>query len=483
MSLIVGLLLGLLVGLAPSLPLSSDLQKLVLVIPFALTVVILFNNLEKLILAAIAIGVPLNLDFSLLISPYARNLENIASGNRTIVALTELRISLILIVVVIGYAVWLIERPGAGRQPIHFFPSASIPALGFIFFSILSMTQAQDVQLSFFRIVQLVELFLAYFYLANHIRTKQDLQFFVIALMVGLSAESILMIVQWFTGFSFSMAGIEASYEASSGRPGGTLGQPDAAGGIIAGWLAIVLAMIWLFPRRSQKAFAVICFVVGCIALISTASRAAWGSIIVVIFGFMLIGWRRGWVQGRSLVLIFITTLVIGGIFFPTIYNRLTADDRGSAASRPKMFRLAWNVISSSPSHLFLGVGANNYALVAPAYNTSDVGNLGYVINSSVHNVYLLAWAETGLIGMLCFLGFLAVPLLKAWEHIRSDNRFFSLIALGLGCAILAMAIQMLVAPFIGRPINIFVWLLISLIVSLDHIESMPVGPLIMSQV
>ena len=91
----------------------------------------------------------------------------------------------------------------------------------------------------------------------------------------------------------------------------------------------------------------------------------------------MLIGWQRGWVPRKSLIGLCLATLVLGAIFYPVINNRLTEDDHGSAASRLLMFQLAWNVIQFSPSHLFLGVGANNYALVAPAYNTVVGGRWG----------------------------------------------------------------------------------------------------------
>ena len=103
--------------------------------------------------------------------------------------------------------------------------------------------------------------------------------------------------------------------------------------------------------------------------------------------------------------------------------------------------------------------------------------------NISVHNVYLLTWAETGLLGLLCLLSFLAAPLVKAWRHTRSDDRFVSLMALGLGCALLAIIIQMLSSPFVGRPINIYLWLLVALIASLDNLEAMPAGSLIKKQV
>lgn len=58
LSLFIGILLGALVIVYPDIPLPADFRKLVLVIPFAFTVAILFNNLERLILFTLAISVP-----------------------------------------------------------------------------------------------------------------------------------------------------------------------------------------------------------------------------------------------------------------------------------------------------------------------------------------------------------------------------------------------------------------------------------------
>jgi O-antigen ligase len=109
---------------------------------------------------------------------------------------------------------------------------------------------------------------------------------------------------------------------------------------------------------------------------------------------------------------------------------------------------------------------------VAPSYNSADVGYLGYIIDSSVHNAYLLAWAETGLFGLLFYISFLAAPLVMAWKHIMSGSRFDSLMALGLGCALIAMSIEMLTDPFIARSLFMFVWLLVSLVACFKNFES-----------
>lgn len=481
-SLLVGLIVGALLVFSWGLP--TEWQGIIVLIPIAFSFVMLISDLEKTVLAGIAISVPLNLDRSLMISPYSRNPENIAQGHRTIVALTELRLSLVFLLLLIGYALWLVRTPGSDRKPIRFFAGTSVPALGLAFFSLLSMFRAQDLQLSLFRIVQLVELFLVYFYLANHVRTSQRLLTFVSVLMWAMLAESVLMIWQWITGATFSVAGIHAMVLENPLRVGGTLMHPNVAGGIISAHLALVCTVICISPKRSQRGFAVICFVVGCIAAITTGSRASWGSLVVALLAFGLIGAWRGWVRRDALMLLFIATFAIAGVFYPAIRTRLTTWDRGSAQSRPMMARLAWNVIQAHP---WLGVGVNNYALVARDYYTPDVGELDdvlrYVIDQAVHNRYLLIWAEIGLFGLLMYLSFLLAPLVQAWNHIKSDDRFRSLMALGLGCAIASMSIQMLVEHFSPRPSAIFVWLLVSLVASLRNLELDGVEPLASAQV
>ncbi|MDY0018579.1 MAG: O-antigen ligase family protein [Anaerolineae bacterium] len=447
------------------------MQGIVFLVPIGFAVLMLINDLEKTVLVAIAISVPLSLDFSLIISPYARNAENIAHGNLTIVSLTELRISLVLLVLLLGYAIWILEASRSRARQPRFFSATTLPSLGFFFFSILSVYQAKDLQLSVFGLVQLLEFLLAYFYLANHLRTRQEILFFIQALMWGMLAENLLMIVQWITGLHFWFAGINATLHTDPVRVGGTFGNPNIAGGVISGFLAVTCAMIWVFPKYSQKLFALFCFVTGCAALISTSSRASWVGFLVAFLIFVWMGFWHGWVSRKTLVWMLIGTTIIVLIFYPTIYNRVTLDDSGSAESRIKMARLAWNVIRA---HTWLGVGTNNYALVAADYNTADVGYLGYVIYSAVHNKYLLTWAETGLFGLLFYIAFLIAPLVEVWHHVHTGSRFQSLMGLGIGCAIISMSMQMFAEHFNLRTSMLFVWMLVSLVASLRNLDSEP---------
>ncbi len=464
---LVGILMGVLLVVARAS--STTMLGLVFLIPIGVTAVMLINDLERTVLAAIAISVPLNLDFSVIISPHARNTYNLLHGHHTIVALTELRVSLVTFMLIVGYAIWLTGTTRSGKKKlIHLFGGTSVPILALFLITTLSAMWATDRQLSYFRAEQVFELAVMYLYLANHLTTFDEMMFFIQVFMGAMLAESLLMIWQWLTGAEFWIVGIEAIVYSDPRRVGGTLGGPNIAGGLLAAYAAITSAMIWVFPKAHQKLFALVCFVAGSIALLSTASRSSWAGTVLALAVFSTVGLLRGWVSMEMVGLLVIGAMIIGAIFYPMIHERLTGDDNGSAESREKMAKLAWNMIQAN---FWFGVGANNYALLARDYYTSDVGYLGYVIDSSVHNRYLLIWAETGLFGLMIYLSFLISPLLTAARYVLSVHREVSLLALGFGGGLMALTLQMFVEHFDTRPSALMVWLLISLIASLRNLE------------
>ena len=467
LSIIAGLLLGLLIVFDSFLPLSSEFQKLILVIPFVLIIVILFDNLEKLVLVVFALGVPLNLDVSLIVSPYAANTENIRKGLRTLITTTELRISIVTIALLIGYVLWLVSPGGTEHKPVRFYASTTIPALGFIFLSILSVIQATDKQLWFFRVEQLIEVFLVYFYLVNHIQTTHDMQFFMIVFLGGLLAESVLMIIQWITGLNFVFAGIEVSSMGPM-RIEGTLGNTGPAAGYLSAMSIIAMAMIWGFQTKNQKRFAAITMVLSIIALISTGSRIGWVGFALTLMAFLLAGQKYGWIKPRALFLITMLAFLIGTSFFGIISERLSTLNDSSAQSRPMMWKLAWNIIQAHP---WLGVGAGNYALMTRKYYTPDIGLESEVFDKIVHNAYLGVWAESGTFALLSYVGFLGLAFLSAWSCIRSHSKFVSRLGMGLALAIISLCIQMVTGTFHTRPITLFVWLLVALAASLPNLE------------
>jgi O-antigen ligase len=101
-------------------------------------------------------------------------------------------------------------------------------------------------------------------------------------------------------------------------------------------------------------------------------------------------------------VVLFVLLSTLALVFHENVSRRLTADDGGSARSRVPLMKMAVNIISDRPT---LGVGANNYTQ-ALRPRTPEFGNEWLY---TVHNQYLLVWAEGGRAGSE------RIPCLRRW--------------------------------------------------------------------
>ena len=124
-----------------------------------------------------------------------------------------------------------------------------------------------------------------------------------------------------------------------------------------------------------------------------------------------------GWIA--ILVSIFLVVIMCYG----TISRRVMLDDRGSAASRIPMMVDAIKIIGENP---LVGVGINNYALVVPKYDITGIHREWHA--TTVHNLFLLVTAESGIVAGLAFTIFWILVLIQAWRLIRlQDSAYVSL--------------------------------------------------------
>ena len=93
-----------------------------------------------------------------------------------------------------------------------------------------------------------------------------------------------------------------------------------------------------------------------------------------------------------------------------------------------------------------MGVGANQYVVTANTQGYSDRAgvNWNYASRSAhVHNTYLLVAAETGWLGLLCFILFMTVPIFAAFRFSWADRKDpRGDLALGLGVTMTIVAIH-----------------------------------------
>jgi O-antigen ligase len=161
-------------------------------------------------------------------------------------------------------------------------------------------------------------------------------------------------------------------------------------------------------------------------ALFLTFSRAAWGGVIVGGLAFVgLCAWRaRDQIDWARLRLALIGSIALTLIFVMTHRDLVFAraglgDETGelrSISDRALFTEYAIRMIRDNP---FIGVGTGMNAWMAAQMIVNDPRQIDMQAQP-VHNLILLFWSETGLIGLLFWLASLVGA---AWIVIRTETR------------------------------------------------------------
>ncbi len=225
----------------------------------------------------------------------------------------------------------------------------------------------------------------------------------------------------------------EASMEASMiYRATGTLPHPNVLGGFL---VFSLLMTCYLFEISERRKWISAALIVQLITLFTTYSRSALfafaGAIVLWLLLHLLQEKRlsKVWIPVLSGIAVSIL------LFYPQLFHRGGMINYNSVAAtsderRVEMQNIAALIIRDHP---WLGVGFNNYLLAFDKYT-----KVGVVDSISVHNIYLLIAAETGLIGIAFFLLFCAFIVYKGWqERVSPEGRtllvlFLAFLAIGM---------------------------------------------------
>jgi hypothetical protein len=421
----------------------------------------LAGSAQKILLAIVLLDIPLQIDKNVNYLDEAAELGAVSgfSLSVTTVALAGL------------YAAWLFDRLVRRNRSVRLPVGVLVPLAPFALVSALSVIVASDIGLYSRGLFLQLQMFLVYLYLVGTVRTEQDVRFVVTWLLVGLVLEGLIIIGLGLAGEGFQVAGLTGRIDASTedfgavARFGGTVGSPNNAAAYLEMLLAPALAVLATNLGRPFKTLAMLGLGLGSAALITTLSRGGWlaafSSLAIVCL------WLR---QGRRLspavpVVLLILLSTIALLFHQSITERLAGDDRDSARSRVPLMVTAFEIIGDNP---VLGVGANNFTAVLGDYASRHQHDFLY----TVHNQYLLVWAETGLVGLAAFLWFLFATLHRGWRRWKRGDAFLSPLALGFTAALTGQMVHMHLDVFSSRPQVQLLMTVAAIITAVSRMES-----------
>jgi O-antigen ligase len=256
--------------------------------------------------------------------------------------------------------------------------------------------------------------------------------YIVAALVIGLIWNSLLTFLQVANQGSIGLKVLgEFTVSLTSGasvvqadgmrwiRPYGLLPHPNMLAGFLA--IGLLAASAWVLSKRPLLWWlGTMIALFGFFALLMTFSRAAWGALILGGLVILFLLWRKRLPihlleSLLTLGLILVVTFIFVLLFRPFLLARAGINTESielrSISDRAVFNEFALRAIGESP---VLGVGIGNFPWVASMYLMSTDYELR---GENVHNIYLSAWAELGIVGLALTLLALA---LGAWAVIKN---------------------------------------------------------------
>jgi O-antigen ligase len=217
--------------------------------------------------------------------------------------------------------------------------------------------------------------------------------------------------------------GLQASdgFDTAASEAGRLVGAGQDANYLAAAIVPAIVLAAGLAVRRGDPllrlGLAVAVAIMG-VGLAATESRGGFLAAIVVCAGALVL--LRGQ-RAQVLAFILVVAVGVGGWFAvsPGSWQRVsTFSDGGSG--RTDIWTIALHVAEDHP---IVGAGLGQFPVVSPNYldrpGAIARGDLLVAKRIVVHNLYLQAWAETGIVGLLLYLTIVAASLAAAYRAAR----------------------------------------------------------------
>lgn len=194
-------------------------------------------------------------------------------------------------------------------------------------------------------------------------------------------------------------------------RPYGTFSHPN----VLAGFLELSLILLLLIKEKTNK-YLIFALTIGTLGILLSLSRTAivaWGLFLIILFiSTIFEKYKKGKVNTKTLTRFLVATSVLVLIFvffsssvFVQRFTKLSLSDE-TIVQREILASQAIKMISANP---VFGVGINNYLNnLSPNFNSP-------LLLQPVHNIFLLIFAQTGIIGLLGFCSPLLLVVKKAF--------------------------------------------------------------------
>ncbi|MBE6631597.1 MAG: hypothetical protein E7623_02725 [Ruminococcaceae bacterium] len=244
---------------------------------------------------------------------------------------------------------------------------------------------------------------LGYFLTVNLIKTEEWVKRCVLAVSTGAVVVSLVGIYENFFGTALSIWHDEEMFEGISGRVVSTFENPNVLGEYLVMCVPFLFTAFICTKSKNARLGAFVCSLVCGACLIYTWSRGAW-----LGFAFALIIYLLIWSKKAMLFMCFgVFALPLIPLVLPdSIAQRIGSI--GNLTDTSTAYRVnIWKGTVNMISELWvggIGIGTSAFSRIYTQYSLSGIERAPHA-----HNLYLQIIAETGIVGILIFLGLIVI--------------------------------------------------------------------------
>lgn len=244
-----------------------------------------------------------------------------------------------------------------------------------------------------------------------------------LALVAGVVAMELYGIVVYiWTGADYERAqAFGFDFITGAHRLGGLMADANWNGAISAMAMPFVM---FLYTVRRLGSFTALCaFLVLGGGVVLSGSFTGFSSAAVAVPLFAMVGGTARLIRMLLIVTAGASLAIGSGIALPTAFQHRVAgalengdlSEAGTYTGRMQLIQEAWQMVDRTP---IIGIGVDQFRVVS-------------VDEAPVHNMYLLVWAEGGVLALIGWLVIAVTPIIASIRCYRRDRQ-----AAGLGLAV-----------------------------------------------
>jgi hypothetical protein len=443
------------------------------------------GQLQKVLLLALAATLSISLKFHL---AFRSDHFGGAVGYR--VSITELLVAAILLCVA-----WGASR--GGRLAVRINKPIFLAFGAYLLCAAMSVFASDDVEVGLYQLSALLTSFLLFVFLSNYLTSRGRIRIFVGGLLLGIVLQSAVAIVQVKRPGLLSLSFLGASEEVEPEQADGNIDLPDvdlgttSVGGeithrptgllihpnVLALYLVLMIPLslaAWLGSRtRWMEWLGLGTLCLGGATLYLTLSRSGWVGLLAALVLASLFWLARRlprFTRAKRALLVLMFVVALGGLAAKahTLYLRITESSSEAIDFRVNLAKAAVGMLAD---HLTFGVGLNNFIGHVEDY---DASGMSRIKKYPVHNIVLMEFSETGLLGGIAFLVLVATLLVQTMRwSLRAQDPEYRMLGLLLACGLAGFWVAEM-SGFVSRiPImTSLLWCCVGLIYALQRVDA-----------